>query len=243
MTIKTIAGVLAVLAASAPAFSKIMETKVQPDYRITISTGFSLQNHFDGNGTLEWQKISNSLFTLGNIPEMIGFINPGAQLQLALKITEKYQGALSVNRDYAYYGEKCHQCGRPGDILMRDFTVPNMYVSWNLLEAKSVNIDALIGVSAKIGWESVIVNYGVFDVHLLNRELRDVGFVGGVSVYRDIAHNRVRISTTVKYNEFLHRHDRGQRSNYAWDSGSSRRMVSYVFTAGYRFGKSTRKAQ
>lgn len=95
-------------------------------------------------------------------------------------------------------------------------------------------MSSIVGCSYRRGEEHEIAFYGVFDQ--LDHEvfLRDFGLVGGLSLHREVSNGRIRLAASLLYSEFVHRYDRGQFTNYSWDNGSTRRMLTAMFSIGYR---------
>lgn len=250
-SIRIFLGILVAFATNIPSFGQLSEFKSNPEYRFTISTGLSLQSYFDNNPMIETDRLNqigkgsyNNGWLLGTIGDVYGVLNSSPIFfRIDAQLADHWEISAVLQSIFSYHHEKCFQCGKSGQILIREQYLPHIIAKREIMEIRQSSISVHLGAEYRYGWESAIINYGAFDVHLLNRTLRDAGLIAGLSIHHDIAKNRIRLAASATYSEFIYRYDQGQRSNYNWDNGSTRRMISYFFTAGYRIVKIEEKTK
>jgi hypothetical protein len=210
-------------------FGQYSQAMFDSNYRATLSFGCTFQHFFDGSPTVEWNQSEEISFGQWS--------NIGIFTDLIVKVNEMYSAQLTVGFMNNSYVGQCFQCGERGDIESRYLSHFSLKMRKSFLNDIRVKIDGIGGLQYRHGTESEIVSYGTFDTHVLNHDLRDLGLLLGVDVYKDIIKSRIRLSASITYTEYLYRNSRGQYSPYNWDDGSSRRMMQFLFSIGYNFGQ------
>src|SRR5690606_27339304 len=126
--------------------------------------------------------------------------------------------------------------GKFGDVRFRRNRNFGLSLSRSVISLKRFYLDFTIGGIYRHGSESYHATYGVFDEHLENNELRDVGGTIGLGISRALWKGRIVLKGEVDYTRFFYRYDLGG-SPYPRDPGSTKQMMRLMFTAGYRFWK------
>jgi len=229
----------AMMFASAPIFSQgIKQEILHSNFRFNASIGQSMQNHFDGNPMVEWNELRTSDNITGKgFLDVFRFFNNGVVLSLGTNLDSVLGLKLEYNGIYTEHPSNCFQCGERGDIFLRHSRHFSIVLNRSFHVSEKFRFYPFLCLVYRRGSELVVAGYGWFDTLVLSRIQSDIGFRGGLTLERLFYKNCFGINFTVSQNEFLHRYDRGQRSNYTWDNGTMRRMLSFSFSMNYYFAQ------